>query len=224
MWDCQQLIGLTVAATDGEVGRLTDLCFDDERWMIRYFIVNTTANEHQMVALGAEHEGTEAMMASVSVQDESKRPFGALDGGTAAPNGPAWSPTGMTCEPIEPWRHVTRFASTAPVTHLRRVEEVRGYRVVGTDGDIGRVEGFLIADSSWSIQYIIVDTVVGGLRRKLVLLPSWIRSIDRSRCTVTLSVSRGAVLSGPEFTEDINEGYEAWLLSSLARVASTSTH
>jgi hypothetical protein len=43
LWNCAQLIGLTVAAVDGDLGRLTDLRFDDERWVVRYLVVETDA-------------------------------------------------------------------------------------------------------------------------------------------------------------------------------------
>ena len=35
------LKGFTIGATDGEVGGVNDLYFDDERWVIRYLIVDT---------------------------------------------------------------------------------------------------------------------------------------------------------------------------------------
>jgi hypothetical protein len=60
MWDCHQLIGLQVNATNGEVGRLADLCFDDERWQIRYVIVDTSSRDRQMMlALGVEDVATD---------------------------------------------------------------------------------------------------------------------------------------------------------------------
>src|SRR5689334_4092581 len=35
------LKGFTIGATDGEVGGVNDLYFDDERWVIRYLVVDT---------------------------------------------------------------------------------------------------------------------------------------------------------------------------------------
>lgn len=36
-----ELTGFTLAGTDGELGRIDDVYFDDEQWSIRYFVVNT---------------------------------------------------------------------------------------------------------------------------------------------------------------------------------------
>jgi len=35
------LRGLTIRATDGEIGSVDQFFFDDERWSIRYLVVNT---------------------------------------------------------------------------------------------------------------------------------------------------------------------------------------
>jgi hypothetical protein len=35
------LLALTIGATDGEIGRIRDLYFDDDRWVVRYLVVET---------------------------------------------------------------------------------------------------------------------------------------------------------------------------------------
>lgn len=37
----KRMRGWTLRATDGEIGRVTDVYFDDERWVVRYLIVDT---------------------------------------------------------------------------------------------------------------------------------------------------------------------------------------
>ena len=37
----RELFGFTIGATDGEIGEVTDVYFDDERWTIRYMVVAT---------------------------------------------------------------------------------------------------------------------------------------------------------------------------------------
>lgn len=41
LWSTEELKGLQLTARDGEVGRVTDVYFDDERWAVRYLVVNT---------------------------------------------------------------------------------------------------------------------------------------------------------------------------------------
>ncbi len=201
MWDCEQLIGLRVAATGGEIGRLADLCFDEQRWVITYFVVDCPSNQRELlVALGIDtvaEEVAETLSCAGEwpVADASSRSIAAGDLGA------------MPC--------VGRGA-TAGAAPFRRVEEVRGYRVVTRDGEVGSLDGFLIRETSWAIEYVIVETTVAGLKRRLVVLPSWIESIDRTACRVCLGVSTDLVLSSPEFADDVNEAYETWLVHHLA--------
>jgi hypothetical protein len=37
----KSLIGFSIGATDGEIGKADDFYFDDERWTVRYLIVKT---------------------------------------------------------------------------------------------------------------------------------------------------------------------------------------
>jgi sporulation protein YlmC with PRC-barrel domain len=37
----QELVGYTIAATDGELGHVRDLYFDDDAWVVRYLVVDT---------------------------------------------------------------------------------------------------------------------------------------------------------------------------------------
>lgn len=39
----QKLTGLAIGATDGSIGKVTDLYFDDEAWVIRYVVVDTSS-------------------------------------------------------------------------------------------------------------------------------------------------------------------------------------
>src|ERR1700736_4811206 len=41
LYDFEKLNGLPVEATDGEVGKVKDIYFDDHRWTLRYIVVET---------------------------------------------------------------------------------------------------------------------------------------------------------------------------------------
>src|SRR5436305_1256813 len=42
----KDLQGLTIHATDGEIGKAEEFLFDDRRWTIRYLVVNTGGDPH----------------------------------------------------------------------------------------------------------------------------------------------------------------------------------
>jgi uncharacterized protein YrrD len=39
----KELEGYAIHATDGAIGRVRDFYFDDESWVVRYFVVDTGA-------------------------------------------------------------------------------------------------------------------------------------------------------------------------------------
>src|SRR4030095_14449402 len=42
--------------------------------------------------------------------------------------------------------------------HLRSIKKSTGYHLRASDGEIGHVDDFLIAQESWRIRYLFVDT------------------------------------------------------------------
>lgn len=43
LYSVQHLQGFTIGATDGTIGKVKDLYFDDEAWVVRYVVVNTSS-------------------------------------------------------------------------------------------------------------------------------------------------------------------------------------
>ncbi|MFZ3177602.1 MAG: PRC-barrel domain-containing protein, partial [Methylovirgula sp.] len=46
-----------------------------------------------------------------------------------------------------------------------------GYHIHASDGEIGHVEDFLVADADWSIRYLVVDTKNWWLGKKVLISP-----------------------------------------------------
>ena len=61
-------------------------------------------------------------------------------------------------------------------SHLRSAWDLAGYEVWATDGEIGRVEGFIMDDASWHLGYL--DVKAGDwLHSRSVLVPTrWVDS------------------------------------------------
>ena len=67
---------------------------------------------------------------------------------------------------------------TTEDSHLRSTWDLQGYEVWATDGEIGRVEGFIMDDASWHLGYL--DVKAGDwLHSRSVLVPTrWVDSIS----------------------------------------------
>lgn len=98
--------------------------------------------------------------------------------------------------------------------HLRSCDNVKGYAIAGTDGDIGHVEDILFDDESWVIRYLVVDTRnwwPGG--KKTVVSIDWIDDISWLEPAVQVRLTREQIKNSPEFDEhaQIDRDYEARL-------------
>ena len=75
---------------------------------------------------------------------------------------------------------------------LRKLRELRTYRLHATDGDIGHLEQFYFDDRDWKIRYFVVD-IGTWLHGKKVLMfgepPCWVRA-DRELETTDYRTGR----------------------------------
>src|SRR5690554_7131264 len=87
--------------------------------------------------------------------------------------------------------------------HLRSSDDVEGYAIAGTDGDIGHVEDFLFDDETWAIRYLVVDTRnwwPGG--KKVVISIDWIENISWTESAVQVGLTREQIKASPEYDEN----------------------
>jgi hypothetical protein len=77
--------------------------------------------------------------------------------------------------------------------HLRSCKTVVGYHVQATDGDIGRVQGMLVDEETWGIQYLVVDAGNGWTGHQVLVAPGNILSVSWSGSTVSVNLTRQAV-------------------------------
>jgi hypothetical protein len=95
--------------------------------------------------------------------------------------------------------------------HLHSANEVIGhYYIEATDGDIGHVEEFLIDDESWTIRYMVVDTVNWWPGKKVLVAPPWIERVSWKDSKVYVNLSRNSIQRAPEFDRDqpLSRDYE----------------
>lgn len=74
--------------------------------------------------------------------------------------------------------------------HLRSTEAVTGYHIHASDGEIGHVEDFLVEDTDWSIQSLVVDTKNWWPGKKVLIAPRSIKGIDWTDSLVNLRIDR----------------------------------
>ena len=55
---------------------------------------------------------------------------------------------------------------------LRSVKELTGYKILATDGEIGRVHDFYFDNQNWIMRYLVVDTGTWLPGRRVLLSPA----------------------------------------------------
>ena len=105
---------------------------------------------------------------------------------------------------------------------LRSVDEVVGYHIRGTDGDIGHVDDFIVDQNTWIIRYLVIDTgnrLPGG--KRVLVSPAWVEQVIWAHRRMTVGMTRAQVRNSPAYDPSlpVNRGYETALYDFYGRPA-----
>jgi hypothetical protein len=167
---------VTIAATDGELGSVRDLYFDDLSWAVRYLVVDTGSWLPDRWAL-VSPKSVRRWDANPSTlhMGLTKTQFKAcVDMNTRL--GIDQAIRGQARECLEP--------------HLQAATAVMGYALETEDGEIGHVEDLLVDDTDWVIRYLRVDTKNRWAGQSVLVAPQWLTEVTRDEakrffCIVT---------------------------------------
>jgi len=223
----KSLSGSSIWAADGRIGSVDEFLFDDERWAVRYLVVDTgkwLPGRRVLISPFSIHSidwstGTVALSTTrtvvksspdidtdkpVSRQKEAEylRHYGfPYYWGGVGLWGPVPYPAGLAAARAAWAQARMRDADYQSVdegdAHLRSSKEVIGYHLQASDGELGHVEDFLVEDETWVIRYIVVDTSNWWFGNKVLIPPPWIRVISWHDRKVYVDVTRGVVKHAP---------------------------
>ncbi|MEO7598672.1 MAG: PRC-barrel domain-containing protein [Opitutus sp.] len=237
--------GLVIRATDGELGTVDQLYFDDETWTIRYLTVDTGSwldAKHVLISpYAVVHTDWPARMLDVSLTKkqvemspdmDTQRPVSRQQesnylGYFGYPyywGGPyLWGSTpfpgvGWPMPPSgELLPHSVKNESSD--SHLRSSEAVTGYHIQATDGEIGHVDGYVVDEEAWAIRYIEVATRNWWPGKKVLISPEWIERVSWPESKVYVGLTRDAIKDAPPYVESmpITREYENRLYVGYGR-------
>lgn len=178
----------TVRASDGDIGSINQVYFDDEAWGIRYLVVDTGDWLHDRQVLvspySLKHVDWSSNTVHVNLTRQQVRDSPTLDTNRpvsrqheieylhyysyptywGGPNlwgmgaWPAFDTVAPELTAAAPARPTLHTNRALPDVHLRSTDEVRGYHIETIDGTIGHVSGFIFDDRAWALRYLLVDT------------------------------------------------------------------
>ncbi len=231
------LRGWMIESSDGEIGKVNDFLFDDDRWAVRYIVAATgdwLSNRQVLLSpLLFESLNRDRKRLRLNTTREQIRSTPEIDltrpvsrryeagyahhfqypvywgaGGIwGAGSYPRDLVRAKTASTFDP----SRYGSAE--YHLKRASEVMGFHIRALDGEIGHVDDFLVDDDSWAIRYLLADTsnFIGG--KWVLVSPEWARNVDWNALTVNVDMSTDQVKKSPEYDPDkpLDRAYETRL-------------
>ena len=93
---------------------------------------------------------------------------------------------------------------------LRSVNNLVGYRIHATDGQIGHVEDFIVSDEDWVVRYLVVDTRNWLSGKRVLISSEWVREIAWEEREVWVDVPRQTIEDSPPYdpSAPVNREYE----------------
>jgi PRC-barrel domain len=112
-----------------------------------------------------------------------------------------------------------REAKDGDDPYLRSCQEVIGYHIEATDGEIGHVAGLLVDEQTWAIRYVVVNTSNWWVGHQVLIAPQWITDVSWANKRVVVGVARQAIKTAPDFdsTWQLNREQEAALYNHHGR-------
>ena len=229
---------LVIQATDGELGTVDQLYFDDETWAIRYLTVETGGwlggrqvliSPYSVASVDWQAKRVNVALTKKQVENspdiDTHRPVSrqveaAYLGYFGYPYywggpymwGAALDPSGSPVLPVDPSEMALadRVQKESEDSHLRSIEVVTGYQIEATDGELGHVKGFVFDDESWAIRYLEVATRDWWPGKKVLISPAWIERVSWTHVAVYVGLTRAAIQGCPEYVESapITREYE----------------
>jgi uncharacterized protein YrrD len=217
----KDLFGTALHAADGLIGHVHDIYFDDHKWTVRYYVVDTghflPGRKVLIPPHAVDHAAPGEVAFPVRLTCDQIRHSPEIDTDRPVERRAeaslydyyGWTPYWFPME-AAPQIHFYEDAAHREKTvtegkaggdpHLRSAREVIGYHVGATDGEIGHVHDFLIDDETGVIRYAVVDTRNWLPGKHVLIEPKWIRTVHWAESKVWLVLSRDAVWHSPEYT------------------------
>jgi len=103
--------------------------------------------------------------------------------------------------------------------HLRSINEITGYYIQATDGQIGHVEELIADTESWTIRYLVIDTKNWWPAKKVLVATDWVTDIDWRDSKIHLDLKQDEIKNSPEYdpSQPVNREYESRLFDYYGR-------
>lgn len=175
MISTSELTSYKLQAEDGRAGSVKDVLFDDGRWTVRHFVVDTGGllSKHKVILdpmEALEPDPQEKVLPVRLTKDEVKRhPIPESDpplshstkkaGPDAMRSAGAGSMIGAGPAEITMSAGAPAYESSYidPDPHLRSASDVQDYKLLSGTGEVGKITDFVIDPQNWTVTHAVVE-------------------------------------------------------------------
>jgi sporulation protein YlmC with PRC-barrel domain len=168
----------TIAATDGQLGSVSDLYFDDRSWAVRYLVVDAgpwvPSRRLCVSPISVQRSDPTTLRLGSSMRQVAVSSVNPAQPDEARPESLVRPGDGGGC-------------------HLQTATAVIGYAIRAEDGEIGHVKDILVDDKAWAIRYLVVDTEHWWAGRTVLVSPGWLTRVawDESKTLCCIATAGG---------------------------------
>jgi hypothetical protein len=223
LYTASRLTGAAIAASDGEIGSVDDLLFDDADWTVRWVVVDTggwLAGRKVLLppsCFGDPEDDGRRLPVSLTRQQVEDSPPSENEEALLSRR---YEETMLTHYALAPYWSgadtllavpdaatgnrpgVAASAADDAARQLHSMREVRSTDLHASDGEIGHVEDFLVEGGSWAVRYLIGDTRNWLPGKKVLISPRWLRGMSWQDGGVNVALTRRQIEDSPEWDPD----------------------
>jgi sporulation protein YlmC with PRC-barrel domain len=219
----ETLQGYSLQNIDAEtIGKVKEFYFDDRHWTNRYLVADTgnwltgrqvLISPHALGAVKSGHENIVLDLTKKQIEDspslDSDKPvsrqfeqsYFVYYGYPVYWGGPyMWGAHPLIMRDPEQWKKTIQGEKEWD-PNLRNTQDVRGYQIQASDGEIGHVEDFIIDDETWAIRYLIIDTKNWWSGKKVLIAPSRIERVSWAESKVFVNLPRDTIKQALEYSD-----------------------
>lgn len=243
-YSIKELVGYTVRGQDGEIGAVQTFYFDDQDWVVRYLVVETGdwLNGRRVLlsplALDPPDPASQTIPLALTRETVANSPDVPLDRpitrqhemelysyynwpfywgiDTGAGPGLSGYPLIELASEVEGKLADQQAPNDA---NLRSSREVLGYTIQARDGEVGQLDDLIADETTWRLQYLVVDTGGWLPGRKVILAPTWIEDMSFPDASLSIDLERETVQNSPEWdpSQPLDQDYEDRLYTHYGR-------
>jgi sporulation protein YlmC with PRC-barrel domain len=205
-----ELVGFSIQAKDGQIGKVSDFYFDEKEWIVRYLIDKTGSwFSRRLVVISPasiekiDIEKKEIMTSLTRSQVENSpridlgKPL-AQDEEQQVVNYYHWPDyKSLTKEWMMQRDIAADKNSTGP--NLHSSQTVTGYHIITREEELGFVENMIVDEKTWMIRYLVIDANFGLESKKILIAPDWIDTINWHERDMSVNIATKKMGECPNF-------------------------